>query len=51
MGSATSVCRKLLQLHPFSGLFSRTTWLSRYQKGESGQDSNEARDDGVLQKK
>jgi len=28
----------------FNGLFSRTAWLSRYQKG----DFNEARDDGVL---
>ena len=35
-------------LHPFNGLFSRTTWVSRYQKGKTSQDSNKARDDGVL---
>jgi len=29
-------------LHPFNGLFSKTTWVSHYQKG-----LNEARDDGV----
>ena len=32
----------------FSGLFSRTTWVSRYQKGETSLDLNEARDYGVL---
>jgi len=25
----------LLLLHPFNGLFSRTTWISRHQKGKS----------------
>ena len=35
-------------LHPLNGFFSRTTWLSRYQKGKSSLDLNEARDDGVL---
>jgi len=30
------------------GLFSRTTWVSRYQIGETSLDLNEARDDGVL---
>jgi len=40
----------LLSLHPFSGLFSRTTWVSRYQKGETSPDLNEARDDGVLRR-
>jgi len=35
-------------LHPFNGLFSRTTWVSQYQKGKTGLDLNEARDDGVL---
>ena len=34
-------------LHPFIGLFSRTTWVSRYQKGKTSLDLNEARDDGV----
>jgi len=31
-------------LHPFS----RTTWVSRYQKGKTSLGLNEARDDGVL---
>ena len=34
--------------YPFNGLFSRTTWLSRYQKGKNSLDLNEATDDGVL---
>jgi len=33
---------------PFSGLFSGTTWVSRYQKGETSLDLNEAGDDRVL---
>jgi len=37
-----------LLLHPFNGLFSRTTWVSRYQKGKISLDLKEARDDGVL---
>jgi len=35
-------------LHLFNGLFSRTTWVSWYQKGKTSLDLNEARDDGVL---
>ena len=35
-------------LHQFNGLFSRTTWVSLYQKGKTSQDLNEARDDGVV---
>ena len=35
-------------LHPLSGLFSRTVWVSWYQKGKTSLDLNEARDDGVL---
>ena len=35
-------------LHPFNGLFSRTTWVSRYQKGIASLDLNEARDDRLL---
>ena len=35
-------------LHMFNGLFSTTTWVSRYQKGKTSLDLNEARDDGVL---
>ena len=38
----------LLLLHPFDGIFSRTTGVSRYQKGKTSLDINEARDDGVL---
>jgi len=37
-----------LLLHPFNGFFSRTTWVSRYQKGKTNLDLNEARDDGVF---
>ena len=36
-----------LLLHPFNGLSSRTTCVSRYQKGKTSLDLNEARDDGV----
>jgi len=36
----------LLLLLLFNGLFSRTTWVSRYQKGKTSLDLNEARDDG-----
>jgi len=39
---------KLLLLQPFNGLFSRTVWVSRYQKGKSSLDFTKARDDGVL---
>jgi len=35
-------------LHPFNGLFSRTTWISQYQKGSTSLDLYEAKDDGVL---
>ena len=38
----------LLLLHPFNGLFSRTTWISQYQKGDTSLDLNEARDNAVL---
>jgi len=41
----------LLPLHyatPLLGLFSRTAWVSRYQKGKTSLDLNEARDDEVL---
>jgi len=34
--------------HPFNGPLSRTTWVSRYQKGKTSLDLKEARDDGVL---
>ena len=35
-------------LPPFNGLFSRTTWISWYQKGKTSLDLNEARHDGVF---
>ena len=38
----------LLLLHPFNGLFSRTTWVSWYQKGKTSLDLNEAKEDGVV---
>ena len=34
--------------HPYNGLFSRTTLVSRYQSGKTSLDLNEARDYGVL---
>jgi len=37
----------IILLHPFNSLFSRTTWVSRYQKSKTSLDLNEARDDGV----
>ena len=39
----------LLLLHPFNGFFSRKTWVSRYQKGKTSLDLNEARDGEVLE--
>ena len=39
----------LLPLYPFDSLFSRTTWISQYQKGKTSLDLNEASDDGVLE--
>jgi len=38
----------VLLLHPFNGLSSRTTWVSRHQKGRITPDFNEARDGGVV---
>ena len=35
-------------LPPFNGLFSRTTWVSWYQKGKTSLDLNEAKHDGVF---
>jgi len=37
----------LLLLHPFNGIFSRTTLVSRCQKGKTSLDVNEATHDGV----
>ena len=33
-----------IQLQPFNGLFSRTTWVNRYQKGKTNLDFTGARD-------
>jgi len=44
----TSNRELLLLLHPFNGLFSKTTWVRRYQKSKSILHLNQARDDGVL---
>jgi len=46
--SITDQLRLLLPLlHPFNNLFSKTTWVSRYQKGKTSLDLNKARGDGV----
>ena len=44
--SAAILDSLLLLLHPFNSLFSRITWVSRYQKGKTSLDLNEARDGG-----
>jgi len=38
MPTDKNIQTKLLLLQPFNGLFSRTTWVSRYQKGKTNQD-------------
>jgi len=43
----TTTLLLLLLLYPFNGLFSRTTWVSRYQKGKTSLDLNEAKDYGI----
>ena len=43
-----SYCTTTTIIHPFSGLLSRTTRVSRCQKGKTSLDLNEARDDEVL---
>jgi len=44
----TTINILLLLLQLFNGLFSRTSWVSQYQKGKTSLDLNEARDDRVL---
>ena len=44
---ATYAAKTTTTLHPLNGLFSRTTCVSRYQKGKTSLDLNEARDGGV----
>jgi len=41
------IVKLLLLLCPLNGLFSRTTWVSRYQKGKTSLDLYETGDDGV----
>jgi len=41
-----SAFTSLTDRHPFNGLFFRTTWLSRHQKGKTNLDFNEATNDG-----
>jgi len=45
IGESSSEERLLVRLHPFNGLFSRTTWVSRYQRGNASLDFNEAAGD------
>jgi len=40
----TNYCTVTTTLQPFNGLFSRTTWVSRYQKGKTNLDFTGARD-------
>jgi len=44
--AATATTTAATILNPLNGLFSRTTWVSRYQKGKTNLDFTEARDDG-----
>ena len=46
--TTTTTILLLLLLHLFNGLFSMTTWVSRYQNGKTSLDLNMARDDWVL---
>ena len=41
--------KRVLLLHTFNSLFSRTTLVRRYQKDKTGLDWNDARDDAVLE--
>jgi len=47
-GAIASTRRAGTLLHPFNGLFSRTTWVSQYEKRKTSLDLDEARDGGVL---
>ena len=42
--SVMKFSQDLQLLQPFNGLFSRTTWVSRYQKGKTNLDFTGARD-------
>ena len=39
--------KKQTDIHTLNGLFTRTTWVSRHQKGETILDFNKAKDDDV----
>ena len=41
------IFRMIQHTHPFNDPLSRTTWLSRYQKGKTNLDITEARDSGI----
>jgi len=45
--SAYYASNAIYSTQPFNGVFSRTTWVSRYQKGKTSLDLNKARDNGV----
>ena len=38
---------QVLLLQLLNGIFSKTTWVSWYEKGKTSLDLNEARDDGI----
>jgi len=44
--NCATCCSTVVYILLISGLFSRTTWASRYKKGKTILDFNEARDDG-----
>jgi len=44
MANKEKINKEVLQLQPFNGLFSRTTWVSQYQKGKTNLDFTGARD-------
>jgi len=46
--SSTEGIVPVLLLHLFNNLFSRTVWVSRYRKGKTSLDLNEASEDWVL---
>jgi len=49
IGSLHAFQSNLLLLHPFYSLFSRITWVGRYQKGKTSLDLKKARHGGVLE--
>jgi len=47
-GVAQAMHHRRLLLHPFNGLFSGTTWISRYRRGKTSLDLSETRDNSAL---